>query len=646
MGAMMNEIRRFAIVTVAAAAVWLVLAGVSTAQEAVGAPADDGFPPGLVAFLEARLLESESRYGDAMEAYDRALREDPSVIEVRIGYADLLLRLGLAERAVSLLDGVDDLDWHGRRVYALALAQYSVQQPERMDDARRALEEVLDERDDDPNLLLSLGQLLHRMNRIEDAEAVIAELRRNRPGSPQLVSYHASLLLQLGRKAEAAELFAACAESPITRDHCLDTAVELLIELGQPGRAADLMLASLGDDDLDQLLRAAYLLWDADRPAQALQVVNRVLRKVPDSERGRTLRAHLLSSTGQYPEAADEFRALLKKDPTNIDLELSLAWALSRMDELDEARRWLDRAWESVAVDAASDNAVRCAVAGARIELVADNPLVAREWLARVADPSAAGEEYVRLLGESYRQDEDWRGGIQAMVRLQPRLEPPVRLTAQAIEAEFRLRSSDPRAWQRLRPILDSDDPTTVLVGLQVLQSAERWSEAEREAEAARVRFPEDRRILFAQASSLERLGRFEAAEDAFLKLLEADPDDANAANYLGYLWADRDVRLEEALELISRAVESDPENPAYLDSLGWVHFRLGSIEEAEYWLRRAIEFDGGDGTLLAHLGEVLVAAGEVEEGSRYLRLALDLGCEDPDHVRSLLDSIDDAPPR
>jgi tetratricopeptide (TPR) repeat protein len=620
--------------------------GSLSAQQAADDQASDGLPPGLVAFLEARLLESENSYREALAAYERALTEDPSVVEVRIGFADLLFRLGMPDRAVALLDGIEGLDWHGRRVYALALAQYSVQHTDRMAEARQALEEVLDERDDDPNLLLALGQLLDRMNLTEEAEAVIAELEQHRPGSPQLISYHASLLLQLDRKEEAAELYAQCAASPIVGDQCRDNAVDLFIELNRPGEAADLMLASLGDDDLDQLLRAAYLLWDANRPSQALEVVNRVLSQEPDSERGRTLRAHLLSATGEYPEAVKEFRSLAKKNPSDIDLKLSLAWALSRMGDLDEARRWLDRAWESAAADAASAEAARCAVTGARIELVAGNALVAREWLARIANPGEVGDEYVRLLGESYRQEEDWRDGITALVRLQPRLEGTALLAAQAIEAEFRVRSSDPRAWQRLRPLLDSDDPNTVLIGLQVLQTAERWSDAEREAETARKRFPDNRDILFAEAASLERLDRFEEAEEAFLELIASDPDDANAANYLGYLWADRDVRLEEALDLITRAVEADPENPAYLDSLGWVHYRLGAIDQAEYWLRRAIELSDEDGTLLAHLGEILVANGEVEEGRRYLRLALDLGCEDPDHVRSLLDSLGNGPPQ
>jgi len=624
--------------------VLVVLTGPLRAQQGAGETQEEGLPAGLAAFLEARLLESEEQYRDALAAYDRALRDDPSVLEVRIGFANLLLRLGMADRSVALLEVAEDLDWHGRRVYALALAQYSVQKSGRMEDARAALDDVLDERDDDPNLLLALGQLLYRMDRIEEAETVIAELRKNRPGSPQLISFHATMLLQLDRREEAAELFAVCAASPVMADQCLDSAVELLIELDRPGEAADLLLTSLGDDDLDQLMRTAYLLWDDNRPSEALQVVNRVLRQVPDSQRGRALRAHLLSAIGRFPEAAREFKSLLKKNPTEIDFKLSLAWAKSRMDDLEEARRWLDRAWEPVAADAASANAVRCAVTGARIELVAGNPLVAREWLARIADPEEVGEEYVRLLGESFRQEENWSGGIGALMRLQPRLKDTPLLAAQAIEAEFRIRSADPRAWQRLRPLLDSGDITSVLIGLQVLQTAERWSDAEREALAARERFPDDRDILFVQAASLERLQRFDEAEEVFLAILEADPSDANAANYLGYLWADREVRLDEALDLINRAVELDPENPAYLDSLGWVHYRLGSTEEAVFWLRRAIEFNDDDGTLLAHLGEALLANGEIEEASRYLRLALGLGCESPEHVQSLLDGLDDAP--
>jgi Flp pilus assembly protein TadD len=144
----------------------------------------------------------------------------------------------------------------------------------------------------------------------------------------------------------------------------------------------------------------------------------------------------------------------------------------------------------------------------------------------------------------------------------------------------------------------------------------------------------------------MERLGRYEDADALFQSLVESDPNDAASANYLGYSWADRSRNLDEALQLISRAVALDPENPAYLDSLGWVHFRLGDLEQAEYWLRRAVGIGGGDGTILAHLGEVLYMNGEMDEARRLLQHALDLGCEDPDHVEELLSGINDDLPQ
>jgi tetratricopeptide (TPR) repeat protein len=266
--------------------------------------------------------------------------------------------------------------------------------------------------------------------------------------------------------------------------------------------------------------------------------------------------------------------------------------------------------------------------------------MVARSWLDRVGNFSVAGEDYVRLLAETYRRQEQWQDGITAMVRAQPRLEGRAQIQAEAMEAEFRLHLDDPRAWRRLRPLLDSDQLADVMVGLQVLQSLELWQEVSGNSAAALERFGESRELMFMRAAALERVGEIEDSEALFLELVTSDPDDANTANYLGYMWADRGVFLDEALELISRAVALDPENAAYLDSLGWVNYRRGDLDEAERWLRRAIDVGGnfGDGTIYCHLGEVLLANDQDAEGRRFLLLGLDMGCDDPEHVRSLLD--------
>jgi tetratricopeptide (TPR) repeat protein len=262
--------------------------------------------------------------------------------------------------------------------------------------------------------------------------------------------------------------------------------------------------------------------------------------------------------------------------------------------------------------------------------------------LDRVVDVQEVGGELVYLLVDSYRRDEQWREGIAALLRLQQRLDESARLQARAYEAEFRLRLDDPRAWKTLRVMLDSENLRENMIALQILQSLERWVDVDRETDAILGRLPGDRDIVFVRAAALERLGRADDAEKLFQSLVESDPDDAASANYLGYMWADDGRNLDEALRLISLAVAVDSENSAYLDSLGWVHYRLGDLQQAEYWLQRAIEIGGDDPTVMSHLGEVLLKRGATDEARRLLQHALNAGCEHPDRVRELLAGISD----
>jgi tetratricopeptide (TPR) repeat protein len=595
--------------------------------------------PGLPSFVEARMLQASGRYREAVQAYDRAVEQQPSVTEIRVQYAALLVELGLAKRAVDVLDAAGELDWYGRRVRALALARYSGQDPGSLGDAEAALRLALEERDDDPNLQLSLAQVLHRAGKIDEAEEIIAMLREARDGSVRLVAYHARLLEALDRGQEAAELYAQCAAADFgAGQECRQKLVELLVELGRPGEAGEIMLRWLDDDELDQRMRAAGLLYEGGRYEEALRTVRQVLREAPDSPRALTLEAYVLSSMNRFDEAAATFRRLLRSDRENVEFMLALAWATANSGDQEEARRWIDKAWARAEGDEGSPLASRVALTAARIELFGGNNARAREWLGQVSDYGNDGEQVVFLLAESYRRDENWTDGIAALLRLQPRLEEDSRQAAVAFEAEFRLRTGDSRAWKLLRPLFDGGDRTDVLLALQVLQGLERWEEVDVEAAAALQRFPDDRRIQFARAASLERLGKTGEAEVLFRGLVEDDPNDAAAANYLGYTWANRGENLDEALKLITRAVEIDPGNPAYLDSLGWVHYRLGDLDQAEFWLRRAVGYGGVDGTILSHLGEVLLEMGASDEGRQLLRRALDVGCDNPERVQELLD--------
>ena len=202
------------------------------------------------------------------------------------------------------------------------------------------------------------------------------------------------------------------------------------------------MLRWLTDRDLDQLLRAATLLYEGGRTGEALQTVQRVLRLAPDSPRARSLEAFLLAQLGHWDEASVRLRELQRKDRNDLDVLLSLAWVTANTGNQEEARQWIDRAWEVVQDDAGSDQARRVALAAARVELVGGSTSAAREWLDRVADPGESGSELAFLLAETYRRDEDWEAGVSALLRLQPRLADQAQREARAYEAEFRLRSA------------------------------------------------------------------------------------------------------------------------------------------------------------------------------------------------------------
>jgi tetratricopeptide (TPR) repeat protein len=132
-------------------------------------------------------------------------------------------------------------------------------------------------------------------------------------------------------------------------------------------------------------------------------------------------------------------------------------------------------------------------------------------------------------------------------------------------------------------------------------------------------------KFYFSYGAACERAGDYDRAVSFFKKCLHLDPADHGACNYLGYMWADKGIHLQEALDLIQKAVKLDPNNGAYLDSLGWVLFKLGRNEEALVQLRRAVDLIKDDATLCGHLADVLLKVGKTEEALAVLHHASEL---------------------
>jgi len=150
--------------------------------------------------------------------------------------------------------------------------------------------------------------------------------------------------------------------------------------------------------------------------------------------------------------------------------------------------------------------------------------------------------------------------------------------------------------------------------------------------------FPDSITLLYARSMAAEQLGDLATMERDLRTIITNHPDNTTALNALGYTLANRTERYTEAYELISRALELQPDEPAILDSMGWVLYRQGRYEEAlEYLTRAYAEFP--DAEVAAHLGEVLWVSGNTEAATSIWRGAL---LRDPEHkvLRATLERL------
>jgi tetratricopeptide (TPR) repeat protein len=178
-------------------------------------------------------------------------------------------------------------------------------------------------------------------------------------------------------------------------------------------------------------------------------------------------------------------------------------------------------------------------------------------------------------------------------------------------------------AFEQLRAVAPSD-PSGAAYLVQAYLADGRTEEAVELAEGARQRFQDDPAILFQLAAILEQSGQDAEAERHFRDLLVLDPLNHQALNYLGYMLAEQDRSLEEAVALITRALEHDPQNPFYLDSLGWAHFKLGQLALAERYLRLAARALTTSSVVQEHLGDVLFHLDRIDEAIAAWQLALE----------------------
>ncbi len=213
------------------------------------------------------------------------------------------------------------------------------------------------------------------------------------------------------------------------------------------------------------------------------------------------------------------------------------------------------------------------------------------------------------------------------------------------------------QAVAELKKLLDGkNDRKTYLSIADVYQKAKNYGETGKALDAAEKlsQTKEDKaNVLFMRGAMYEREKKLDLAERTFRQALDGfspnDPMYASTLNYLGYMLADENVRLQEAQDLIKKAVNLEPNNYAYLDSLGWVYYRLNRLDDAEQQLMRSVQLHEGDPTIHDHLGDVYFKEGKIKEAISQWQTSLKAWNEgspadlEPDEVAKVQKKLDGA---
>jgi tetratricopeptide (TPR) repeat protein len=179
------------------------------------------------------------------------------------------------------------------------------------------------------------------------------------------------------------------------------------------------------------------------------------------------------------------------------------------------------------------------------------------------------------------------------------------------------------------------EDPQTLVVLADLLRDDDRYGEAVDVLDKLIAKVGGDAatswRLYYLRGSALEQAGRWPQAQGDLQEALKLKPDDPEILNYLGFAWADRGENLKQALTLLQKATLLDPQNGAVIDSLGWVHYRLGDYYQAVHELELAAALDAADPEVNDHLGDAYWRVGRRLEAKYQWRRVLSLS---PDAAR------------
>ncbi len=403
----------------------------------------------------------------------------------------------------------------------------------------------------DPRLLPSLADFYERERRWSDAAGVYGRIVQRAPRNLDLKTRYAQTLLNAGG-----------------RDNIVK-ARDVLTEV-VAGRATDAF--------------ALYLLSQAQRRSgdgQAAEATaRRLIAQNSRSPRGYFALAEALEERHQFQAVVDELAPVVARnrgrssgdDAFDIGILLPhLGFAYQELAQYDKAIATFEEARRL----SPKDPSLASYVVGANIAAKKYPAAVEAARVARVDHP-----DDLRLM----------RLHAQALNRA-GKANEGITILESAIESH-------------------ADDPFVYIALAQTYSDADRGPQAVKVLQDAQAKFPQDNAIAFELGSVFDKQKKFADAEAAFRQVLTREPENAAALNYLGYMLAERGERLDESVNYLKKALQIEPENGSFLDSLGWAYFKSERLDLAEDNLRKAADQLKGNSVIQDHYGDVLFKLG------------------------------------
>lgn len=603
----------------------------------------------------------------ALDEYKLALEADPGSEFVRLELVKLYGRTSRLDEAVAeaeklLARNPDSIET--RRVLGTLFRSYGTDRSGTVDKEmlRRAVKEfekLLEIDPKDTDALLELSSFYRMVEESEKAEQTLKRLLDIEPDSVEALTNLSHLYLGMGNT---------------------DAAIEALEKIKASGVADRRALATLG---------RAYE--NAGRHREAVEIFEKVVTMGGDTSALRHSLANNLVLSGQYDKALKAYEKLVSEEPRDPELQL-------RLSQIYRQKRRFEKAWDHLrrAAELAPDslevkyNSVLLYESEGKEDQAIEEM---EKLLAETEKKSYTQREkrsrtiFLEQLGMLYRRQEKAPRAtevFEAMAKLDPDSRPRALVhiiethrlirdfdkaleTSESAAGEFpdnrgltMLRASvladtgqAAEASKMLKRLLKGSrqDRDILLALAQVYQKGRQYDLAVKAAEDA-AKHSESRSenlgVLFTLGSVLERAKRYDQAERKFRELIALDADNAPALNYLGYMLADLGHKLDEAHDMIQKALDFDPDNGAYLDSLGWLYYRQEKLELAARYLERSAEKVKRDPVVHTHLGDVYFKQGKISQAGEHWRRALEewktsaVADQDPKEIEKLRAKLSD----